>query len=85
VALDSPFEIKLTKAPNQVLDTYMQEDDQNINFEKKTDFHKKNDKKYNENDEKKEVIRSYYQNKYIKFPFIVIDILDGQVRSFVLC
>lgn len=36
------------------------------------DFNPKNDEK----SQKKDIISCYYQNQYIKFPFIVIDIID---------
>ena len=80
-ALDSPFEIRLTKASKEYcLDNYLQEDEQKtINLEKKP-VKTKNEANKNENDDQKHIISSYYQNKYIKFPFIVIEVIDKAVN-----
>lgn len=62
---------------NQQINPFSQEDQNTMTFERKdeNDIHQKNQ-------EKKEIISSYYQNQYIKFPFIVIDILDKVKRIF---
>lgn len=75
-ALNSPFEIKLIKMnqniENQQIYPFSQEEQNTMTFERKDE----NDDIHQKNQEKKEIISSYYQNQYIKFPFIVIDILD---------
>ena len=83
LALESAFEIKLTKAPNTFMESYIHEDEaeqQTVSFDRKAEFLLKNENSpSDENTEKKEVIRSYYQNKFIKFPFIIVEITDSAV------
>ena len=79
-SLDTSFEIKLSKSMNNInrsIENYVQDDDQKIvNFEKKSISEKSEEKNI---DEKKDIISSYYQNKYIKFPFIVVEVSDKVV------
>lgn len=88
LALESAFEIKLTKAPNSFLESYIQEDEpeqKTVSFDRKAEFLLKNENNSNDescqNAEKQEVVRSYYQNKFIKFPFVIVEINDSAVFS----
>ena len=86
LALESAFEIKLTKAPNSFMESYIQEDEpeqKTVSFDRKAEFLLKNENTSNDessqNAVKQEVFRSYYQNKFIKFPFVIVEINDSAV------